>query len=94
MGKGEPLRKKFRNSASEKGVLILYNDDVNTFRHVIKSLVEVCGHDYIQAEQCALLVHFRGKYEIKTGTPAVLVSMSEKLNKLGLKSEVLKTPVE
>jgi ATP-dependent Clp protease adaptor protein ClpS len=38
-------------SGSESGSLILYNDDVNTFEHVIKSLVEICGHDPVQAEQ-------------------------------------------
>jgi len=93
MGKGEPLRKRFRGDASEKCALILYNDDVNTFAHVIRSLVEVCGHDEIQAEQCAVLVHFKGKYEVKSGSPKVLMSMSDKLNKMGLKSEVLKIPV-
>ena len=41
-------------SGSESGSLVLYNDDINTFEHVIKSLVEVCGHDSVQAEQCAM----------------------------------------
>jgi ATP-dependent Clp protease adaptor protein ClpS len=40
----------------EPGSLILYNDDINTFDHVIKSLVEICGHDPVQAEQCAMIV--------------------------------------
>ncbi|HOK26822.1 MAG TPA: ATP-dependent Clp protease adaptor ClpS [Bacteroidales bacterium] len=93
MAKGEPLRKKFKGDASEKCTLILYNDDVNTFSHVIKSLVEVCGHDEIQAEQCAVLVHFKGKLEVKSGSPEMIMAMSEKLNKLGLKSKVLKIPV-
>ena len=41
--------------------LILYNDDVNTFDHVIDTLVEVCHHTFEQAEQCAIIVHFKGK---------------------------------
>jgi ATP-dependent Clp protease adaptor protein ClpS. len=49
-----------QRSGSETGSLILYNDDINTFDHVIKSLVEVCGHDSVQAEQCAMIVHFKG----------------------------------
>jgi ATP-dependent Clp protease adaptor protein ClpS len=47
--------------------VILLNDDVNTFDWVIECLVEVCEHDYIQAEQCAMLVHYKGKATVKTG---------------------------
>jgi ATP-dependent Clp protease adaptor protein ClpS len=48
--------------------LILHNDDVNTFDHVIECLVEICGHDTIQAEQCAWIVHYNGKCSVKRGT--------------------------
>ena len=68
--------------------LILYNDDVNTFDHVITSLVEVCGHDSVQAEQCALIVHFKGSCEVKIGIVEVLSAMSRSLNAKGLKSRV------
>jgi ATP-dependent Clp protease adaptor protein ClpS len=47
--------------------LILYNDDVNTFDHVINSLVKICQHDPIQAEQCAWIVHLNGKCKVKNG---------------------------
>jgi ATP-dependent Clp protease adaptor protein ClpS len=73
---------------SESGILILYNDDINTFDHVIKSLVEICGHDSVQAEQCALIVHFKGSCEIKTGIIEVLNAMSRSLNLKGLNSKV------
>jgi len=76
------------NSGSESGSLILYNDDINTFEHVIKSLVEVCGHDAVQAEQCALIVHFKGSCEIKLGVVEVLNAMSRSLNAKGLNSKV------
>ncbi|MBK7133432.1 MAG: ATP-dependent Clp protease adaptor ClpS [Bacteroidales bacterium] len=75
-------------SGSESGSLVLYNDDVNTFDHVIKSLVEVCGHDPVQAEQCALIVHFKGSCDVKTGLPEVLNAMSRSLNLKGLNSKV------
>lgn len=75
-------------SGSESGSLILYNDDVNTFEHVIKSLVEVCGHDSVQAEQCALIVHFKGSCEVKLGVVEVLNAMSRSLNAKGLNSKV------
>ncbi len=47
--------------------IILYNDDVNTFDFVINTLIELCGHDSIQAEQCAFIVHFSGKCAVKSG---------------------------
>jgi ATP-dependent Clp protease adaptor protein ClpS len=75
-------------SDSGSGSLILYNDEVNTFDHVIKSLVEVCGHDPVQAEQCAMIVHFKGSCEVKTGIPEVLGAMSRSLNAKGLNSKV------
>jgi len=48
--------------------LVIWNDDVNTFEWVIETLVEVCGHTSEQAEQCAFIIHFHGKYAVKQGT--------------------------
>jgi ATP-dependent Clp protease adaptor protein ClpS len=76
------------HSGGESGSLILYNDDINTFEHVIKSLVEICGHDAVQAEQCALIVHFKGSCEVKLGIIEVLNAMSRSLNVNGLNSKV------
>ncbi len=71
--KEKTLRKsKKQSSEGEKYTLILYNDEINTFDHVIKSLVEICGHDSVQAEQCALIVHLKGSCEIKSGIMEVL----------------------
>lgn len=47
--------------------LIVWNDEVNTFEWVIETLQEVCGHSHEQAEQCAYLIHFKGKYAVKQG---------------------------
>jgi ATP-dependent Clp protease adaptor protein ClpS len=80
---------KLKNSVRTSS-LILFNDEINTFEHVIKSLVEVCGHDLIQAEQCAIIVHMRGSYEVKTGSKEVLNVMAKSLNAKGLRSKVLK----
>jgi ATP-dependent Clp protease adaptor protein ClpS len=77
-----------QSSGGEKNSLILYNDEINTFDHVIKSLVEVCGHDSVQAEQCALIVHLKGRCEIKSGIREVLNAMSRSLNSKGLNSKV------
>lgn len=47
--------------------LVVWNDDVNTFEWVIETLMEVCGHTHEQAEQCAYIIHFSGKYAVKNG---------------------------
>jgi ATP-dependent Clp protease adaptor protein ClpS len=52
---------------NESYQVVLYNDDVNTFDWVIECLIEICGHDPLQAEQCAMLVHFKGKAIVKSG---------------------------
>jgi ATP-dependent Clp protease adaptor protein ClpS len=48
--------------------LIVWNDEVNTFEWVIETLVDVCGHTQEQAEQCAYIIHFQGKYAVKQGS--------------------------
>ena len=64
--------------------LILHNDDVNTFDHVIASLVDICYHDIHQAEQCAYIVHFNGKCDVKNGSFEELHLMKDKLTSKGL----------
>lgn len=77
-----------KEKQSDKSSLVLYNDEVNTFDHVIKSLVEICRHDPVQAEQCAMIVHFKGSCEVKIDIVEVLTAMSNSLNVKGLHSEV------
>jgi ATP-dependent Clp protease adaptor protein ClpS len=48
--------------------LIVWNDEVNTFEWVIETLMEVCGHSQEQAEQCAMIIHTKGKYSVKRGS--------------------------
>lgn len=59
--------------------LVLYNDDFNTFEHVIESLINVCHHTPEQAEQCALIVHHKGRYEVKSGSYKRLLPMKNSL---------------
>ena len=65
--------------------IILFNDDVNTFDHVIKTLVTVCDHTYEQAEQCAYIVHYSGKCVVKTGSYEELEPICLKLLEAQLK---------
>jgi len=68
--------------------IVLYNDDVNTFDWVIDSLIELCKHSSEQAEQCALLVHFKGKCQVKSGSFNELKPICEALLDRGLSAKL------
>jgi len=72
----------------ESHQLLLYNDDVNTFDHVIESLMNVCRHEPMQAEQCAHIVHFAGKCSVKTGEFEKLEPMCVALLDRGLSAAI------
>ena len=76
------------NKITEKA-LYLINDDYNTFDHVIDCLVAICDHDPIQAEQCAVLVHYKGSCEIAIGKTEDLIPLQEDLSLYGLDVEIL-----
>tara|TARA_R110002124_G_scaffold77219_9_gene206845 strand:+ start:6768 stop:7043 length:276 start_codon:yes stop_codon:yes gene_type:complete len=69
--------------------IVLFNDDVNTFDHVIDSLIDVCEHTLEQAEQCSILVHYKGKCTVKTGEYKDLKPRCSKLLQLGLSAELV-----
>jgi ATP-dependent Clp protease adaptor protein ClpS len=64
--------------------LIVWNDEVNTFEWVIETLIEVCGHEHEQAEQCAWLIHNRGKYAVKNGSYEILKPMCDAITDRGI----------
>ncbi len=68
--------------------IILFNDDVNTFDHVIFSLIKVCEHTEEQAQQCALIVHYKGKCGVKTGSYNELEPKCIALLDRGLSAEI------
>ncbi len=68
--------------------IILFNDDVNSFEHVIETLVIVCDHTFEQAEQCAYLVHFSGKCGVKTGSYDELEPLCKRLLEVNLSVEI------
>lgn len=68
--------------------LILFNDDHNTFEHVIKSLMDVCEHDMLQAEQCSVIIHYNGKCVVKTGEYSRLDPMRNALIDRGLSAVI------
>lgn len=69
--------------------LIVYNDDFNTFEHVIETLIKVCKHDPQQAEQCTYLIHFKGKCAVKKGTYEELNPQREAICEAGIKAAIV-----
>lgn len=72
----------------EENNIVLYNDEVNTFDFVIESLIEVCKHDLLQAEQCTLIVHYNGKCAVKQGDFTKLRPLCEALLDRGLSATI------
>ncbi len=69
--------------------LVVFNDDFNTFDHVIDTLVDVCKHSLEQAEQCTLIIHFKGKCSVKSGDFEELVSMRNEICRREIAAEVV-----
>ena len=75
-------------STEEPCTLIVWNDEVNTFQWVIDTLMEICGHSYEQAEQCAYIIHFQGKYAVKKGSYDELKPMCDAITDRGIGATV------
>ncbi len=73
---------------NESRQLILFNDDHNSFDHVIEALIECCEHDLHQAEQCALITHFKGKCGVKEGSFDDLKPIHQELGRRDLTVEI------
>ena len=69
--------------------LIVFNDEVNTFDHVINTLISVCKHSSEQAQQCTLIIHFKGKCTVKTGPIEKLKSACQGILDAGIQAEIV-----
>lgn len=69
--------------------LVVFNDDVNTFDHVIATLIRVCKHTPEQAEQCTILIHYRGKCAVKSGSFEFLRPFREAICEAGIDARIL-----
>ncbi len=69
--------------------IVVYNDDVNTFDHVIDTLIYACDHTPEQAEQCTILVHYKGQCTVKTGAYKELEPRCTMLLEAGLSAEII-----
>ena len=69
--------------------LVVYNDDINTFDHVIQTLIVVCKHAPEQAEQCTYLIHYKGKCTVKVGTYEELEAMCSAIHDRGISADIV-----
>ncbi|MBD3637211.1 MAG: ATP-dependent Clp protease adaptor ClpS [Crocinitomicaceae bacterium] len=77
-----------KSEVEKNRCLVLYNDDVHTFDYVIDSLVKICKHELMQAEQCTWIVHYNGKCAVKEGDFRQLRPMRRALNEKGLTAKI------
>ena len=68
--------------------LVVYNDDFNTFDHVINTLIKVCKHTSAQAEQCTWIIHYKGKCSVKNGTFDELKPMRASICEAGIDAKI------
>ncbi|MFL0684492.1 MAG: ATP-dependent Clp protease adaptor ClpS [Algoriphagus aquaeductus] len=69
--------------------LVVFNDDINTFEHVIQVLMKVCKHSHEQAEQCTLIIHYKGKCSVKKGSREELKPMCEAILDAGIQAAIV-----
>jgi ATP-dependent Clp protease adaptor protein ClpS len=69
--------------------LIVFNDDVNTFDHVINTLIKICKHTQEQAEQCTMLIHHKGKCTVKNGSFEFLKPMRDAICEAGIDARIV-----
>ncbi len=79
----------YARQEQKENVIVLYNDDVNTFDHVINTLIYACDHTPEQAEQCSIIVHYKGKCDVKSGSYDDLEPRCTMLLEAGLSAEIL-----
>jgi ATP-dependent Clp protease adaptor protein ClpS len=89
MKKSSKFLHKSKSSRITEKALYLIDDEYNTFEHVINCLVAICEHDELQAEQCALLTHYKGSCDIAVGKTQDLIPLQEDLALYGLDVEIL-----
>ena len=79
----------FQEKLTDLHEIIVYNDEVNTFDHVIETLIKTCDHNPIQAEQCTLLIHYKGKCSVKSGDFDDLKPRCTEILNAGISAEIV-----
>ena len=72
-------RKFSKEKSGEDQFLILHNDEIHSFDYVIEALIDVCGHDFVQATQCTIITHYRGSCDVRRGNLKSLTPLKDAL---------------
>ena len=89
MGVKEEVEEEVLEKVDSENEIIVYNDDVNTFDHVTEVLIKACDHEPMQAEQCTLLIHYKGKCGVKSGSIKDLEPRCSKILEEGISAEIV-----
>ncbi len=81
-------KKDITEDVFKENFLILHNDDVHSFDYVINALIDICKHGYEQATQCTMLVHYKGKCDVKKGGFEALKPLKDALIALELNATI------
>lgn len=84
----EEVLEQVETETDKENEIVVFNDDVNTFDHVIEMLIDACDHNQLQAEQCTMLIHYKGKCGVKTGSFEELKPRCTLLLEAGLSAEI------
>lgn len=79
---------EIKEEVNQQNEIVVFNDEVNTFDHVIDMLIAACDHDPLQAEQCTMLIHYKGKCAVKTGDYDDLKPRCSQLLDAGISAEI------
>lgn len=82
-------KEKIKDKTNTPKVLVLCNDDYNTFQHVHTCLIRICKMDSDKAWKCTLEVHYKGKSIVAEGSDEYLKKI-----KLMLRAEGLSVTLE
>ncbi|MDN6310474.1 MAG: ATP-dependent Clp protease adaptor ClpS [Flavobacteriaceae bacterium] len=69
--------------------IIVFNDEYNTFDHVIETLIKTCDHTPNQAEQCTIIIHYKGKCGVKSGSFKELEPRCLEILDAGISAEII-----
>lgn len=91
MSTKEKIQEQHKVDTLEKpnNEIVVYNDDYNTFDHVIDTLIKACKHTPEQAEQCTILVHYKGQCTVKTGELKDLKPICSSILEAGINAEII-----
>lgn len=83
------VKTKTKTQEVAENEIVVFNDDYNTFDHVIETLIATCDHSPTQAEQCTIIIHYKGKCSVKSGSYEDLKPRCLEILNAGISAEII-----